>query len=69
MPFCRTALIKEANNKDQDFQNAIQSLDFFLLNLPNNAIKPTDDVREISSKLTLQQVSRSVINMHSKILN
>ncbi|XP_037331273.2 envoplakin [Pungitius pungitius] len=50
----RSALIKEATNKNQDFQNAAQSLDFFLVNLPNNAIKPTDDVAQITAKQNSQ---------------
>lgn len=51
----RSALVKEAANKNQDFENALQSVDFFLLNLPNNGVKPTDDVGQISSKLTSQR--------------
>ncbi|XP_077940723.1 envoplakin b [Gasterosteus aculeatus] len=50
----RSALIKEATNKNQDFQNAAQSLDFFLVNLPDNAIKPTDDVAQITAKQNSQ---------------
>ncbi|KAM8845109.1 envoplakin-like [Spinachia spinachia] len=50
----KSALIKEATNKNQDFQNAAQSLDFFLVNLPNNAIKPTDDVAQITAKQNSQ---------------
>ncbi|XP_056256846.1 envoplakin [Seriola aureovittata] len=51
----RSALIKEANNKNQDFQNAVQSLDFFLVNLPNNKIKPTDGVAQITAKQNSQK--------------
>ncbi|XP_029365431.1 envoplakin [Echeneis naucrates] len=51
----RSALTKEANNKNQDFENAVQSLDFFLVNLPNNKIKPTDDVAEIAAKQNSQR--------------
>ncbi|TKS91521.1 Envoplakin 210 kDa cornified envelope precursor protein p210 [Collichthys lucidus] len=51
----RSALIKETTNKNQDFQNAVQSLDFFLVNLPNNAIKPTDDVMQITAKQNSQR--------------
>uniref|UniRef100_A0A3Q3WJ83 Envoplakin b n=1 Tax=Mola mola TaxID=94237 RepID=A0A3Q3WJ83_MOLML len=50
----RSALIKEATNKNQDFQNALQSLDFFLVNLPNNTIKPTDDVAQNITKQNSQ---------------
>ncbi|XP_072298537.1 envoplakin-like [Eucyclogobius newberryi] len=46
----RLTLAQEATNKNQDFQNASQSLDFFLFNLPNNTINPTDDSGQISSK-------------------
>ncbi|XP_074553494.1 envoplakin [Halichoeres trimaculatus] len=46
----RSALLKEATNKNQDFQNAVHSLDFFLVNLPDNKIKPTDDVAQITAK-------------------
>ncbi|XP_035037145.1 envoplakin [Hippoglossus stenolepis] len=51
----RSALIQEANNKNQNFQNTYQSLDFFLVNLPNNAIKPTDDVMQITAKQNSQK--------------
>ncbi|XP_049416599.1 envoplakin-like [Epinephelus fuscoguttatus] len=51
----RSGLIKEAANKNQDFQNAVQSLDFFLVNLPDNKIKPTDDVAEIAAKQRSQK--------------
>lgn len=56
IPSIRTALIKEATNKNQDFQNALQSLDFFLMNLPNNSIKPTDDISQIRAKKSSQEV-------------
>lgn len=59
LTFCRSALVKEAANKNQDFENALQSVDFYLLNLPNNGVKPTDDVGQITSKLTSQRVSGS----------
>ncbi|XP_033501046.2 envoplakin b [Epinephelus lanceolatus] len=51
----RSGLVKEAANKNQDFQNAVQSLDFFLVNLPDNKIKPTDDVAEITAKQKSQK--------------
>ncbi|KAM3598572.1 uncharacterized protein V6R79_019854 [Siganus canaliculatus] len=46
----RSDLVKEATNRNQDFQSALQSLDFFLVNLPNNAIKPSDNVAQIATK-------------------
>uniref|UniRef100_UPI0037E77371 envoplakin n=1 Tax=Semicossyphus pulcher TaxID=241346 RepID=UPI0037E77371 len=51
----RSALVKEATNKNQDFQNAVHSLDFFLINLPNNKIKPTDNVSQITAKQNSQK--------------
>jgi len=56
----RSALVKEATNKNQDFQTAAQSLDFFLVNLPNNSVKPTDDVAQITAKQNTQKVGRSI---------
>uniref|UniRef100_A0A3Q1F1M5 Envoplakin-like n=1 Tax=Acanthochromis polyacanthus TaxID=80966 RepID=A0A3Q1F1M5_9TELE len=51
----RSGLVQKATNKNQDFQNAVQSLDFFLVNLPNNTIKPTDDVAQITAKQNSQK--------------
>ncbi|XP_049601866.1 envoplakin [Syngnathus scovelli] len=51
----RSTLIQEASNKNQDFQNAAQSLDFFLVNLPNNTISPSDNVVEITAKHDFQK--------------
>ncbi|XP_028310611.1 envoplakin [Gouania willdenowi] len=51
----RLDLVKQATNKNQDFQNAAQSLDFFLLNLPNNKLKPTDNVTQIVDKQNSQR--------------
>uniref|UniRef100_A0A3Q3Q455 Uncharacterized protein n=1 Tax=Monopterus albus TaxID=43700 RepID=A0A3Q3Q455_MONAL len=56
----RSALIQNATNKNQDFQNAVQSADFFLVNLPNNAIKPTDDATQITAKQDSQKVGGRV---------
>uniref|UniRef100_A0A3B4ZBW0 Envoplakin-like n=1 Tax=Stegastes partitus TaxID=144197 RepID=A0A3B4ZBW0_9TELE len=50
-----SALVQKATNKNQDFQNAVQSLDFYLVNLPNNTIKPTDDVAQIAAKQKSQK--------------
>lgn len=62
--FCfRSALLKQANNKNQDFQNAVQSLDFFLFNLPNNTIKPTDNVAQITAKENSQKVKISKVSL------
>ncbi|XP_068193776.1 envoplakin [Antennarius striatus] len=51
----RAALIKNASNKNQDFQNALQSLDFFLVNLPDYSIKPADNVTQIAVKQVSQK--------------
>ncbi|KAL7378520.1 hypothetical protein ABVT39_015097 [Epinephelus coioides] len=61
----RSGLVKEAANKNQDFQNAVQSLDFFLVNLPDNKIKPTDDVAEITAKQKSQKRVLEDINKKS----
>uniref|UniRef100_A0A3Q1ECZ4 Envoplakin-like n=1 Tax=Acanthochromis polyacanthus TaxID=80966 RepID=A0A3Q1ECZ4_9TELE len=66
----RSGLVQKATNKNQDFQNAVQSLDFFLVNLPNNTIKPTDDVAQITAKQNSQKVSGSekdLLNLFSKV--
>uniref|UniRef100_A0A3P8W3S7 Envoplakin b n=1 Tax=Cynoglossus semilaevis TaxID=244447 RepID=A0A3P8W3S7_CYNSE len=47
--------LKEAYNKNQDFQNAYHSLDFFLVNLPNNEVKPTDTAVQLTSKQNSQR--------------
>ncbi|KAK2833848.1 hypothetical protein Q5P01_017737 [Channa striata] len=65
----RSALIQEANNKNQDFQNAAQSMDFFLVNLPNNSIKPTDDVAQITAKQNSQKKVVEDIKRKSSDLN
>ncbi|XP_038162234.1 envoplakin-like [Cyprinodon tularosa] len=51
----RLALLKQASNKNQEFNTVGQSLDFFLLNLPDNTIKPTDGVREVMAKENSQK--------------
>ncbi|CAK6960372.1 envoplakin [Scomber scombrus] len=50
----RSALIQKATSQNQDFENAVQSLDFFLVNLPNNKIKSTDGVAQITAKQNSQ---------------
>ena len=50
-------IIQEANNKNQAFQSAAQSLDFFLVNLPNNNILASDDAAQINSKHNSQKVT------------
>ncbi|XP_019714056.1 envoplakin-like [Hippocampus comes] len=61
----RSTLIQEASNKNQDFQNAAQSLDFFLVNLPNNSIGPRDNVAEITAKHNSQKRLLDDINRKS----
>ncbi|KAM4535188.1 envoplakin-like [Fundulus diaphanus] len=51
----RLALLKKASNKNQEFNNVAQSLDFFLLNLPDHTIKPSDGLREIQTKENFQK--------------
>ncbi|XP_057717649.1 envoplakin [Corythoichthys intestinalis] len=61
----RSTLIQEASNKNQDFQNATQLLDFFLVNLPNNTIEPTDNMAEITGKHNSQRKVMEDINRKS----
>uniref|UniRef100_A0A671TZQ2 Envoplakin-like n=1 Tax=Sparus aurata TaxID=8175 RepID=A0A671TZQ2_SPAAU len=65
----RSVLIKDATSRNQDFQNGLQSLDFFLVNLPNNAIKPTDDVEQIKAKQNSQKRVVEDIRSKSRELN
>ncbi|XP_056144262.1 envoplakin-like [Lampris incognitus] len=51
----RSTLIQEAANKNQGFQSAVQSLNVFLVNVPNNKIKPTDAVAQITTKQNSQK--------------
>ncbi|KAK5619389.1 hypothetical protein CRENBAI_004552 [Crenichthys baileyi] len=51
----RLTLLKQASYKNQEFNNVAQSLDFFLLNLPDNSIKPTDGLGEIKTKENSQK--------------
>uniref|UniRef100_A0A3Q4GEQ8 Envoplakin-like n=1 Tax=Neolamprologus brichardi TaxID=32507 RepID=A0A3Q4GEQ8_NEOBR len=64
----RSALVQQAVNKNQDFQSAVQSLDFFLVNLPDNKIKPTDGVAQITSKENSQKVSGSIFSLLFSLL-
>ncbi|XP_061702969.1 envoplakin [Syngnathoides biaculeatus] len=61
----RSTLIQEASNKNQDFLNATQSLDFFLVNFPNNTISPTDNLAEITAKHNSQKRVMDDINRRS----
>ncbi|KAK7939050.1 hypothetical protein WMY93_002376 [Mugilogobius chulae] len=56
----------ELPNRSQQLQ---QSLDFFLINLPNNTIKPTDDASQISAKLYSQTRAVEDIKKKSADLN
>lgn len=58
--YLRLALLRQASNKNQEFNNVAQSLDFFLLNLPDNTIKPTDGVEEILTKENSQKVKSAL---------
>ncbi|KAM8825170.1 envoplakin-like [Synchiropus picturatus] len=51
----RSVLLQDATNKNQDFQNASQSLDFFLVNVPNNSSRPEDDVQQIIGRQSSQK--------------
>ncbi|XP_030638711.1 envoplakin a [Chanos chanos] len=51
----RERLLQDAATKNQDFQNAAQSLNSFLDNLPSNKINSNDDLSQISAKQTSQE--------------
>uniref|UniRef100_A0A3Q2QJ67 Envoplakin b n=1 Tax=Fundulus heteroclitus TaxID=8078 RepID=A0A3Q2QJ67_FUNHE len=59
----RLALLKKASNKNQEFNNVAQSLDFFLLNLPDHTIKPSDGLREIQTKENFQKVRSAFLSI------
>ncbi|KAM7372391.1 hypothetical protein PAMP_009560 [Pampus punctatissimus] len=65
----RSALIQKATNQNQDFQTAVKSLDFFLINLPTNKIKPTDDVMQVTAKQNSQKKVVEDIRKKSEDLN
>ncbi|XP_056608310.1 envoplakin [Triplophysa dalaica] len=46
----RTTLLKEAASKDQEFENTVHSLNAFLINMPNNKIRPGESASQIYSK-------------------
>uniref|UniRef100_A0AAZ3S7X7 Desmoplakin SH3 domain-containing protein n=1 Tax=Oncorhynchus tshawytscha TaxID=74940 RepID=A0AAZ3S7X7_ONCTS len=51
----REGLLQEAAGKNQEFQNTSKSLNFFLKNLPDNKISPSDDLSQVNSKQTSQK--------------
>lgn len=53
----RESLLQGASTKNNDFQNATQSLDTFLDNLQNNKVRPSDDIAQVKAKQTSQEVS------------
>ncbi|KAM6967033.1 envoplakin [Tautogolabrus adspersus] len=71
----RSALLKDGANRNQDFQSAVHSLDFFLVNLPDNKIKPSDDVARItakqnSQKRVMEDIKRKSDDLHQvKVLS
>ncbi|CAB1344901.1 unnamed protein product [Coregonus sp. 'balchen'] len=51
----REGLLQEAAGKNQEFQNTSKSLNYFLKNLPDNKISPSDDLSQVNSKQTSQK--------------
>ena len=51
-------LLQEANNKNQAFQSSVQSLDYFLHNIPNNKVLAGDDTTQINNKHNSQKVPK-----------
>ncbi|KAK2916917.1 hypothetical protein Q8A67_001291 [Cirrhinus molitorella] len=50
----RATLLQEAVNKNQEFNSAIQSLTAFLINMPNNKVRPGESVSQINAKQNSQ---------------
>ena len=56
LPFLRENLLQEAATKNQEFQSANKSLSSFLNSLPDNNISPSDDLSQINSKQSSEEV-------------
>uniref|UniRef100_A0A8C5GYT5 SH3 domain-containing protein n=1 Tax=Gouania willdenowi TaxID=441366 RepID=A0A8C5GYT5_GOUWI len=65
----RESLLQEAASKNQEFQNTTKGLKSFLNNLPKNQINSTDDLSEIASKQSSQEVGFSPFYKNSALLN
>uniref|UniRef100_A0A8C4T782 Envoplakin a n=1 Tax=Erpetoichthys calabaricus TaxID=27687 RepID=A0A8C4T782_ERPCA len=52
----RDKLIKEAELKNMDFQNANKTLNSYMSNIPNNKPMPYDSLTEVNNKLNSQKV-------------
>lgn len=53
----RATLLQEAVNKNQEFHSAVQSLTAFLINMPNNKVRPGESVSQVYAKQNSQMVS------------
>ncbi|KAM9482667.1 envoplakin a [Clarias gariepinus] len=51
----RESLLQGASTKNNDFQSATESLGTFLDNLPNNKIRPSDDLATVNTKQISQE--------------
>ena len=60
--FLRENLLQEAATKNQEFQSANKSLSSFLNTLPNNNISPSDDLSQINSKQSSEEVCSVRLN-------
>uniref|UniRef100_A0A672QIU1 Envoplakin-like n=1 Tax=Sinocyclocheilus grahami TaxID=75366 RepID=A0A672QIU1_SINGR len=56
----RATLLQEAVNKNQEFNSAIQSLTAFLINMPNNEVRPGESVSQIYAKQNSQMVIEDI---------
>uniref|UniRef100_A0A8C1L9U1 Envoplakin b n=1 Tax=Cyprinus carpio TaxID=7962 RepID=A0A8C1L9U1_CYPCA len=56
----RITLLQEAVNKNQEFNSAIQSLTAFLINMPNNEVRPGESVSQIYAKQNSQLVIEDI---------
>ncbi|XP_026096154.1 envoplakin [Carassius auratus] len=60
----RATLLQEAVNKNQEFNSAIQSLTAFLINMPNNEVRPGESASQIYAKQNSQ--TRAVEDINRK---
>uniref|UniRef100_A0A673IWQ2 Envoplakin-like n=1 Tax=Sinocyclocheilus rhinocerous TaxID=307959 RepID=A0A673IWQ2_9TELE len=56
----RATLLQEAVNKNQEFNSAIQSLTAFLINMPNNEVRPGESMSQIYAKQNSQMVIEDI---------
>lgn len=53
----RERILQEAATKNQEFQSTSKSVNSFLENLPTNTIYSTDDLSQVATKKSSQEVT------------